>query len=392
MARHPWKKLWREQCAGRMPAYRILVPDSVTDLVLRAWEARGYALPASRQTNPARVLGTPGETRNLIRSNVLFRALTGAGAATTGVVGLGTFGVSWLAGDPFAGGIAATGLLAAGTGATGAVTGTKYLRDPKRLSRKDREVARSARWITPTALGFVPGVKNAQDTDEQRLFHLAVTLATRIAATRAWTHPILADHVARVDLDEMVASVGVRLVELVTVRTELDAMSSGTEAVRVKAYLSRLAEAFESIADRVLSMHEYLEHLRALDAQLIALDHSERTREVGERVLDIVSRTAGDESIGAQFRDLNMEAESHAESIAKLLEELDETADDFDDLDSQIAKAAQTGGARVNGDRGEDQPAALPAEADPATRIDAFLDGEREKTRVDVRRQHSDDA
>lgn len=380
MARHPWKKLWRQHCAGRMPGYRILVPDSVTDTVLSTWEARGYALPASRQTNPARVLGTPGESRNLIRSNVLFRVLTGAGAATTGVVGLGTFGVSWLAGDPFAGGIAATGLLAAGTGATGAVTGTKYMRDPKRLSRKDREVARSARWVTPTALGFVPGVKNAQDTDEQRLFHLAVTLATRIAATRAWTHPILADHVARVDLDEMVANVGVRLVELVNVRTELDAMSDGTEAVRVRAYLGRLAEAFESIADRVLSMHEYLEHLRALDAQLIALDHSERTREVGERVLDIVSRTAGDETIGSQFRDLNLEAESHAESIAKLLEDLDETADDFDDLDSQIAKAAQT-----DGEGADDQPAALTAEADPATRVDAYLDGEAKKTRVNVR-------
>lgn len=376
MARHPWKGLWRQQCAGRLPVYRILVPDSVTDSVIRTWEARGYELPASKQATYSRLLNMPGEARNLIRSNILFRTLTGAGAATTGIVGLGTFGVSWLAGDVATGGVITTGLLAAGTGVTGAVTGSTYLRDPKRLSKKDRESARGAQWITPLTLGFVAGKKHGQDTDEQRLFHLAVMLATRIASTRAWTHPILTDHVARVDLDDMVAGIGVRLAELVQVRTELDEMRDGTEAVRVQAYLGRLAEAFESIANRVLAMNEYLEHLRALDAQLIALDHSERTREIGERVLDIVSRTAGDDSLGTQFRDLNMEAESHAESIARLLAELDETAEEFDDLDAQIQKASAERPER----------AALTAEADPATRVDAYLE------REDVRKKHRDDA
>lgn len=384
MARHPWKGLWRQLCAGRLPVYRILVPDSVTDSVIRTWEARGYELPASRQATYSRLLHTPGEARNLIRSNVVFRVLTGAGAATTGIFGLSTFGISWLTGDVATGGVITTGLFAAGTGVTGAVTGTKYMRDPKRLSRKDRESARAARWITPQTLGFVAGVKHGQDTDEQRLFHLSVMVATRIASTRAWTHPILTDHVARVDLDDMVAGIGVRLAELVQVRTELDAMRDGTEANRVQAYLGRLAEAFESIADRVTAMHEYLEHLRALDAQLIALDHSERTREIGERVLDIVSRTAGDDTLGAQFRDLNMEAESHAESIARLLAELDETAEEFDDLDAQIQRASAAGAADSAQYGGA---SALTAEADPATRVDAYFDrtrdGKREKHRRD---------
>jgi hypothetical protein len=352
----------------------------VNDSVLRAWEARGYEFPASRQgTMKVRQLSAPGESRNLFRSSMYFRGLTGAGVATTGTVGAGTLGISALIGDLFAAGAVTTGALAVATGITGAVTGRRYLKDPKRLTRKDRESARGARWITPQSLGFVPGVKNGQDTDEQRLFHLAVMLATRIAATRAWTHPVLADHVARVDLDDMVAGVGVRLVELAQVRLELDEMRDGTEAARVNAYLGRLAEAFESVADRVMAMHEYLEHLRALDQQLIALDHSERTRAMGERVLDIVSRTAGDDTVGAQFRDLNLEAESHAESIARLLADLDHTAEEFDDLDAQIQKAEEAGAQEGSADR--PQPAALTAEADPAARIERFLDRKRESPR-----------
>lgn len=386
MARHPWKGLWRQLCAGRMPAYRVLVPDSVPDSVRETWAARGYDFPASRQAqrgrNPARQLGSgAGETRNLIRSNVLFRTLTGGGIATTGAVGLGTLGISALAGDFFVTGAVATGVFAVGTGVTGGVTGNRYRKDPKRLTRKDRASVRGARWITPQSLGFVPGLKNGQDTDEQRLFHLAVELATRIASTRAWTHPVLTDHVARVDLDDMVAGVGVRLIELVQVRLELDEMRAGTEGPRVEAYLARLAEAFASMADRVMAMHEYLEHLRALDAQLIALDHSERTREMGERVLDIVSRTADDETIGAQFRDLNLEAESHAEAIARLLADLDHTAEEFDDLDAQLQQAEdstredRTGADGTRADAAP--PAALTAEPDRATRIEEYLDGSR---------------
>ena len=380
MARHSWHRLWRQMCSTRLPSYRVLVPDSVSDSVLRAWEARGYEFPASRQgTTKVRQLSAPGESRNLFRSSMYFRGLTGAGVATTGTVGVGTLGISALIGDLFTTGAVTTGALAVATGITGAVTGRRYLKDPKRLTRRDRESARGARWITPQSLGFVPGVKNGQDTDEQRLFHLAVMLATRIAATRAWTHPVLADHVARVDLDDMVAGVGVRLVELAQVRLELDEMRDGTGSARVNAYLTRLAEAFESVADRVMAMHEYLEHLRALDQQLIALDHSERTRAMGERVLDIVSRTAGDDTVGAQFRDLNLEAESHAESIARLLADLDHTAEEFDDLDAQIQKAEEAGAQEGSADR--PQPAALTAEADPAARIEQFLDSKRESPR-----------
>ena len=393
MARHPWHRLWRQMCSGRLPSYRVLVPDSVTDSVQRVWEARGYDFPASRQgSTVVRHLSAPAESRNLFKSSMYFRGLTGGGIVTTGAVGAGTLGISALVGDLFTAGAVTTGVLAAATGVTGAVTGRRYLKDPKRLSKKDRASARSARWITPQSLGFVPGIKNGQDTDEQRLFHLAVTLATRIASTRAWTHPVLADHVARVDLDETVASVGVRLIELVQVRVELDAMRDGTEAARVNAYLTRLAEAFESVADRVMAMHEYLEHLRALDEQLIALDHSERTREMGERVLDIVSRTAGDDTIGAQFRDLNLEAESHAESIARLLADLDHTAEEFDDLDAQIQRAQEAGGGAgsaasaagadrpgaAQGADGAASQAALTAEADPAARIEHYLDEKRE--------------
>ncbi|WP_035282164.1 hypothetical protein [Brevibacterium album] len=340
-AQHPWRALWKEHCARRVPVYRVLVPDSVPDSVLAVWDARGYPVSASRQTGAVRLLASPGEARNLIRSNILFKGLTGAGAGVTGITGLSAFGVSWITGDIATGGFVATGILAAGTGVTGGLTGSKYLRDPKRLSRADRQRARQARWITPVSLGYLGGGKKGQDTDEQRLFQLAVTIATRIAATRSWTHPVLADHVARVDLDAIIGTLGTRLVELCEVRSQLDELRDTGEADRVSAYLRRLAGAFSSIADRVVSMHEYLEHLRSLDAQLIALDHSERTREMGERVLDVVARTAGDETVEGHFRDLNLEAESHADSIRQLLGELDETAEEFDDLDSRIAQAVR---------------------------------------------------
>lgn len=340
-ASHPWRALWKEHCARSMPVYRVLVPDSVPHSVRAAWSARGYSTGASRQTGPMRLLRNPGETRNLIRSNLVFKGLTGAGAAGTGIAGLSTLGVSLAADAVATGGLVTTGVFAVLTGVTGGVTGTTYLRDPKRLSKKDRQKAQEARWITPATLGYVPGGRSAQDTDEQRLFHLAVTLAARIAATRSWTHPVLSDHVARVDLDSIIGTLGVRLAELCEVRIQLEEMRDSAEAGRVAAYLRRLAGAFASVADRVVSMHEYLEHLRSLDAQLIALDHSERTREMGERVLDVVARTAGDDVVDTHFRDLNLEAESHAESIQQLLGELDETADEFDDLDSRIAQAAK---------------------------------------------------
>jgi ABC-type enterochelin transport system substrate-binding protein len=103
-----------------------------------------------------------------------------------------------------------------------------------------------------------------------------------------------------------------------------------------------------------------------------------------------VSRTAGDDTIGAQFRDLNLEAESHAESIARLLADLDHTAEEFDDLDAQIQRAQESSGGSgaaevvedsggAKGASGTTSQAALTAEADPAARIEHYLDEKRER-------------
>ena len=36
-----WKSLWKSECGKTAPIYRVLVPDSVNEAVLRAWSARG---------------------------------------------------------------------------------------------------------------------------------------------------------------------------------------------------------------------------------------------------------------------------------------------------------------------------------------------------------------
>ena len=72
------------------------------------------------------------------------------------------------------------------------------------------------------------------------------------------------------------------------------------------------------------------------------LDQTERSREIGSRVLDVISRTADDENADWRLQELNIEAEAHAESINELLRELTVTAegfDDLDELDSKIARA-----------------------------------------------------
>jgi hypothetical protein len=56
--------------------------------------------------------------------------------------------------------------------------------------------------------------------------------------TRAWTHPILRDHVSRVDLDHAVASIGVRLQELVSLREEIEGIRDAGTAKSVETYLS----------------------------------------------------------------------------------------------------------------------------------------------------------
>nr|WP_209044174.1 hypothetical protein [Brevibacterium marinum] len=332
--------MWKSECGKSIPIYRVLVPESVNQGVIRAWNARGYRYTAGA---PSAIMLTGGMRRNFFRSSVLFKGGTGAGAAVTagfaapgGLALLSGFADAALTFGAFG------GVTAVGTGVFAAVTGPKYLRDPKRLSRKNRRKVGQAQWITPVALGFLPGRKEGRDTDEQRLFHLAVTIARKIVRTRAWTHPILRDHVSRVDLDHAVASIGVRLTELVKLREEIESIRDAGTEKSVETYLSKLALAFTSMADRVLSMHEYYERLTELDQQLMLLHNSERSRELGDRVLDVLSRTAADDSADWQFRELRIDAESQSSVISGLVAELEQTADDFDDFDSRLAAAQET--------------------------------------------------
>lgn len=335
-----WKSLWKSECGKSIPIYRVLVPESVNQGVIKAWNARGYRYTAG---SPSAIMLTGGMRRNFFRSSVLFKGGTGAGAAVTagfaapgGLALLSGFADAALTFGAFG------GVTAVGTGVFAAVTGPKYLRDPKRLSRKNRRKVGQAQWITPAALGFVPGRKEGRDTDEQRLFHLAVTIARKIVRTRAWTHPILRDHVSRVDLDHAVASIGVRLTELVRLREEIESIRDAGTEKSVETYLSKLALAFTSMADRVLSMHEYYERLTELDQQLMLLHNSERSRELGDRVLDVLSRTAADDTADWQFRELRIDAESQSSIISGLVAELEQTADDFDDFDSRLAAAQES--------------------------------------------------
>lgn len=336
----PWKSLWKSECGKTVPIYRVLVPESVNEEVLRAWNARGYRYSAG---SPSAIMLTGGMSRNLFRSSVMFKGGTAAGTAVTaGFAAPG--GLALLSG--FADAAMTFGVLggttAVGTGIFAALTGPRYLRDPKRLSRKNRRSVGQAQWITPAGLGFSSGRKDGRDTDEQRLFHLAVTIARKIVRTRAWTHPILKDHVSRVDLDHAVASIGVRLQELVRLREEIESIRDAGTAKSVEAYLSKLAVAFTSMASRVVSMHEYFERLLDLDEQLLLLHNSERSRELGDRVLDVLSRTAADDSADWQFRELRIDAESQSSVISGIVAELEQTADDFDDFDTRLAAAQKS--------------------------------------------------
>ncbi|MCD1285818.1 MULTISPECIES: hypothetical protein [unclassified Brevibacterium] len=335
-----WKSLWKSECGKSVPIYRVLVPESVNEDIIRAWNARGYRYTAG---SPSAIMLTGGMSRNFFRSSVMFKGGTAAGTAVTAGFAAPS-GLALLSG--FADAALTFGALggtaAVGTGVFAAVTAPKYLRDPKRLSRKNRSKVSQAKWITPASLGFQPGRKEGRDTDEQRLFHLAVTIARKIVRTRAWTHPILTEHVSRVDLDHAVASIGMRLQELVRLREEIESIRDAGTAKSVETYLSKLAVAFTSMANRVRSMHEYYERLTELDQQLMLLHNSERSRELGDRVLDVLSRTAADDSADWQFRELRIDAESQSSIISGLVAELDQTADDFEDFDTRLAAAQQS--------------------------------------------------
>lgn len=318
-----WRTLWERELGSTVPSYRFLVSDSVSKDVTRAWKARGYELAST--SGGGKVLG-PLMHRNVLASRAVFIGTSTVGGIVTGGLAFITAIGSWIAGDLLDPAAILTGLSAAGTVGTSGYTGIRYLRDPKRLNRKALESSQNAVWLTPQALGYSFG---RQDTDEQRLFHLTVHIAQQIARTPAWSHPVLADHVSHVDLDHAVSTIGVRLQEIYALRSELDSLRDSRTAKQIDAYQEQLASAFRSIADRVTAMHDYLGGLGRLSVKLQELHRSEQSREIGERVLDVVARTAADDQALSNLEHLGIAADSHVESIQRLLGELESSAAEF---------------------------------------------------------------
>ncbi|MBR7502698.1 hypothetical protein KCW65_21655, partial [Mycobacterium tuberculosis] len=125
--------------------------------ILEAWKARGYRYTAG---SPSAIMVTPGMRRNFFRTSATFKGGTAAGTAVTaGFAAPG--GVALLTG--FLDAALTFGVLggatAVGTGVFAAVTAPKYLRDPKRLNRRNRQKAAGAEWLTPASLGYLPGRK-----------------------------------------------------------------------------------------------------------------------------------------------------------------------------------------------------------------------------------------
>ncbi|GAB3044032.1 hypothetical protein [Sediminivirga luteola] len=358
-----WRALHKRYVGAARPRYRILVNDSVTEEVRRRWAARGVTNIAMLGPGlPPR--SAPGLLRrNLLGSKALF---LGTGAVATSAT-VSTGGIAWLAGaltfvEPTTG-LLWTGGVAAVTGAGTAWTGVRYSRDPRRLRRNERAAARDAVWITPEALR-VPGPRGGmKETDEQRLFHLLCALAQRIVATRAWTHESLQGHMSKLDLDHLVSGIGARLLELTQLRREMERIRSPHSERQLRAVERRLQEAFDSAAARVEGLEGYLQRLLALDELLLKLDHLERSRELGARVLDVLAKTADDEDADWRLQDLNLEAESHAEVIQRLLEELEESADELSFPDPQPSRLPRT--SRGDGTHGSNRPGPAASDMQP---------------------------
>lgn len=352
-----WRALHKRYVGAARPRYRILVNDSVTEEVRRRWAARGVTnIAMLGPALPPR--SAPGLLRrNLLGSKALF---LGTGAVATSAT-VSTGGIAWLAGaltfvEP-ATGLLWTGGVAAVTGAGTAWTGVRYSRDPRRLRRNERNAARHAVWITPEALR-VPGPRGGlKETDEQRLFHLLYALAQRIVATRAWTHESLQGHMSKLDLDHLVSGIGARLLELAQLRREMEHIRSPHSEGQLRAVEDRLQEAFRSAAARVEGLEGYLQRLLALDELLLKLEHLERSRELGARVLDVLAKTADDEDADWRLQDLNLEAESHAEVIQQLLEELEESADELSFPEPQPSHLRRSVSRRPENDSNRSGPA-----------------------------------
>ncbi|WGW12996.1 hypothetical protein LWF01_04270 [Saxibacter everestensis] len=319
-----WKQLHRVEVGTDRPAYRVLDLASVPAVVRERWSARKVPLKpgTAMRFYPQQLLG-----RNFIRSGVVATGVGGTAVAADVATAAVVFPSNWigLIGDGTAGIVFGTVFAVGGVGAS--IAGLRYWRDPRRLRKADRAAAQKAVWITPADLGFRRMHGIARSTDEERLFHLSVRIAERIAATNSWKSPLLDSHPARLDLDENVGQIGRRLLEIRRLRTELETSRSPATQPVVEEHVRSLDAAFASLAARVVTMHDYLEQLRELDGRLWQLEQIERANSLSDRVLDVMAATAGDEHADEQLRELKSDTEVNAETVDAILSDLAVTVD-----------------------------------------------------------------
>lgn len=347
--RQGWRDLHRAEIGMSRPMYRILDVGSAPEAVQSRWTARRVRMSAGvpGRTYPVQLLG-----RNVISSRVW---LWGFGVATV----LAEAGSSLIllpssmlglipAAD--AGGTLG-GIAVIGGGAT-ALSGWRYWRDPKRLRRKERAAARVALWITPAALGYRR--EKGRTTDEERLFHLAVHTAEGIVATNAWRSSLLDGHRVRLDLDENLSQIGRRLVHIRGLRDEMSRADGPGTRETIDGYRRSLDQAFESIAGRVLALHDYLGQLRELDVGLARLEQAEHAESLSDRVLDVLAETAADDPAVEELSTLGAQASDSAQAVEHLLADLAETVSSFDSrpaADRETGDATDGGPKTTRGDR-----------------------------------------
>ena len=323
-----WRDLWEQMCGMKTPRYTILVPYSVPPSVTSAWKARGYPLAVGKSA-PMSAKRTKAVTTNkFLSTNIAFKATTYTGASLTGLTGLSALGSLATTAHPESGLITA-GIFASLTALSAGITGRKYAKDPRRLSKSDKKAAQSARWITPSKLGYSRGFGGTTDSDEQRLFHLAVVIAMKIVTTTAWHHPLTENQATRVDLEHAVATMGVRLCDVYHLRHELEQLQSVQANEQINDYLANIGTAFNAVAEQVLRLYEYYQRLLAVEQQLLLLEHSERSQAIGDKVQSLLAETSGDVD-PVSLGHLNMEAEAQAEAISRMINDLGSHASEID--------------------------------------------------------------
>lgn len=340
-----WRDLYRADIGMSRPTYQILDVGSAPESVRRRWEARRIRMQA----------GTPGRpypasllSRNMIASGAW---VSGFGAATI-LAEAGSAIVlvpsSWLGLLPMAGAGTTLGGIAVVGGTATAVTGWRYVRDPKRLRRRERAAARKAMWITPAALGYGRTKGFSRTTDEERLFRLAVHTGERIVATNAWRSSLLDGHRVRLDLDENLSQIGRRLVQIHTLRREMAGADGAATRQTIAGYRESLDDAFDSIAARVVALHGYLDQLRELDDSLARLAQVEHAGSLSDRVLDVMAATAADETAAEQIAELRTQAVDSAGAVESMLGELAETVTAFS-FDLSPGQTSQPGHPSADG-------------------------------------------